>query len=132
MDCGAIGLRGGRELQHLPCADERGARPESHGHLVRQRVPAVVPRWRQDRDHLDIGALDVDSRAVRWILESRRDKTMPVWSPDGKRIAFLENRDGNVQLKTVNRNGKGSVVASQPIGSAHRPLWSPDGRTLYY
>ncbi len=83
-------------------------------------------------DHLDIGALDVDSRAVRWILESRRDKTMPVWSPDGKRIAFLENRDGNVPLKTVNRNGKGSVVASQPIGSAHRPLWSPDGRTLYY
>ena len=83
-------------------------------------------------DHLDIGVLDLESRAVRWAVDNRWDKTMPVWSPDGKRIAFLENRDGNVQLRSVNRSGKGSQAISPRTGSAHRPLWSPRGDALFF
>jgi len=83
-------------------------------------------------DHLDIGVLDLETRAVRWLVENRWDKTMPVWSLDGRRIAFLENHDGNIRLKSVSRGGPESVAESPASGSAFRPLWSPDGGTLFY
>src|SRR3989441_11093468 len=55
-------------------------------------------------DHVDIGVLDVKTKKVRFVVQSRWDKALPLWAPDGKRIAFLEIRDGNVQLKTVSRD----------------------------
>ena len=42
-------------------------------------------------DHMDLGVLDVKTKKVRFVVQSRWDKTMPLWAPDGKRIAFLEN-----------------------------------------
>src|SRR5881409_665280 len=49
VDRGPVGLRGGRELQHLPRARAGRARSEDHRHAVRQRVPPVVPRRHEDR-----------------------------------------------------------------------------------
>src|SRR2546422_8559223 len=49
VDRSPVGLRGGRELQHLPRAGAGRARPENHRHAVRQRVPAMVPRRHEDR-----------------------------------------------------------------------------------
>jgi len=66
------------------------------------------------------------------VVQSRWDKAMPLWAPDGKRIAFLENRDGSVQLKTVSRDGKGSRAISPATGSATRAVWTPDAKGLFY
>src|SRR5206468_347361 len=71
-------------------------------------------------DHVDLGVLDVKTKKVRFLVQSRWDKAMPLWAPDGWRIAFLENRDGNVQLKTVSRDGKGARAVSPAKGSAGR------------
>src|SRR5256712_8340978 len=57
---------------------------------------------------------------------------MPLWASDGKRIAFLENHDGNVQLKVVSRDGKASRGISPAKGSANRALWAPDAKGLFY
>src|SRR6267143_1794756 len=57
-------------------------------------------------DHLDIGVLDIGTRRVRWLVKNKWDKSRPLWSPDGKSIAFLENRDGNVQLRAVSATGR--------------------------
>ena len=83
-------------------------------------------------DHLDIGVMDLDTRAVRWPVRNRWDKSMPIWSPDGSRLAFLENRDGNVRLWTVRARGGRTVAVSPAEGVATRPMWHPDGRALLY
>ena len=57
---------------------------------------------------------------------------MPLWSPDGRRLAFLENRDGSVRLKTIGRNGGVARTVSPAWGVASRPVWHPDGRALFY
>jgi dipeptidyl aminopeptidase/acylaminoacyl peptidase len=83
-------------------------------------------------DHLDIGVLHLTSRNVRWIVENRWDKAMPLWSPDGQTLAFLENHDGNVQLKTMPMGGKSTRAVSPAKGTTNRAAWHPDGKALFY
>src|SRR3989475_2001444 len=56
---------------------------------------------------------------------------MPLWAPDGKRIAFLENHDGNVQLKVVSRDGKATRGIQHATGSSNRALWAPEAKGLF-
>ena len=58
----------------------------------------------------------------------------PVWSPDGKRIAFLWDRADIVNLYLVNADGSGAPVAltSFPDGKVTDVFWSKDGNTVYF
>ena len=83
-------------------------------------------------DHVDIGVVNVETKAIRWIAQGPRDKAMPTWSPDGSRIAYLEHRDGNVVLKTVDPRGRGATRLSPEKGVASHPRWHPDGKSILY
>ena len=61
----------------------------------------------------------------------------PVWSPDGKKIAFagsdnLEERKSDIYVMNADGTGKTSLTSS-PMGTlALGPAWSPDGKRLAY
>jgi TolB protein len=59
----------------------------------------------------------------------------PVFSPDGKRIAFVSYRDGNgFRLYVMDADGKNVTKLTDdgnPIGFGY-PAWSPDGKTIAY
>ena len=54
----------------------------------------------------------------------------PTWSPDGKQILFASNRDGLVQLFTVNLNGRGLDRVTNLPAIRGRSDWSPDGGSI--
>jgi len=41
------------------------------------------------KDHSFVGVFTLDSRAIRWIAPEVSKDMLPVWSPDGKQIAFI-------------------------------------------
>jgi Tol biopolymer transport system component len=57
----------------------------------------------------------------------------PTWSPDGSRIAFTSNRDGNYEIYTMKSNGTGgSQRFTNNPGPDTSPDWSPSGRTIAF
>ena len=58
----------------------------------------------------------------------------PVFSPDGKQIAFASNRTGPAltgQIWLVNPDGSGLRQLSDNSWSHVQPAWSHDGRNIY-
>ena len=70
------------------------------------------------------------------VFTGKRQFRSPVWSPDGKALAFFELVAGRSQLRIWSReSGKvESVVlpAAKPIASNSTLIWAPDGKRLYF
>jgi len=61
-----------------------------------------------------------------------REEDEPVFSPDGKRLAFLSDaeKDGQPQLYVADVATGAVRKLTQVIGHLERPRWSPDGKRL--
>lgn len=56
----------------------------------------------------------------------------PAWSPDGSRIVFSSDRDGNREIYVMNANGSGQVRLTNSAGADYQPAWSPDGNWIAF
>jgi Tol biopolymer transport system component len=57
----------------------------------------------------------------------------PVWSPDGRRIAFASYAGGDTEIYLMNSDGSNPINLSQdPASRDDFPQWSPDGRVIAY
>lgn len=56
----------------------------------------------------------------------------PVWSPDGRRIAFLSDRDGTQQLHVLWVDSREVAQLTRGEQAPANPRWSPDSRQLVF
>ncbi len=56
----------------------------------------------------------------------------PTWSPDGTRIAFRSQRDGNDEIYIMNANGTCQTNLTRDPRDDWSPAWSPDGKRIAY
>jgi Tol biopolymer transport system component len=56
----------------------------------------------------------------------------PALSPDGTKIAFSTNRDGNYEIYLINTDGTGTLRLTNDPGGDIAPAWSPSGTQLVY
>lgn len=56
----------------------------------------------------------------------------PRFSPDGRRIAFISDRDGNFNIWTMNPDGSDpKQVSKEASREVNSPTWSPDGQYIF-
>lgn len=66
-------------------------------------------------------------------IETGGDAIMPSWSPNGERIAFWFVADGKLpEIATIPAAGGEPVVVASDEASDWNPVWSPDGKYLYF
>ncbi len=65
------------------------------------------------------------------LTQSGHDSS-PVWSPDGKRIAFLSSRDGNSQVYVLTMGAGEAREWTHLSTGADIVKWSPDGATIAF
>jgi dipeptidyl aminopeptidase/acylaminoacyl peptidase len=71
------------------------------------------------------------------VLIADQDGDRPRWAPDGKRFAFISNKEGGSQVWVANFDGaSGAVVrayrATSLATEAGGELWSPDGTNILF
>jgi eukaryotic-like serine/threonine-protein kinase len=77
-----------------------------------------------------IWAVDVASRNKRLI--SPGDAVQPNWSPHGQRIAYWCYKGGQRDIATVASRGGSPTAVTDDAAMDWNPVWSPDGRYLYF
>ncbi|MBV7327238.1 hypothetical protein KFU94_03080 [Chloroflexi bacterium TSY] len=80
-------------------------------------------------EDLDIVVADQNaSNGINITKDSRANDLLPAWSPDGEKIAFVSDRDGNSEIYTMNPDGSEIVRLTSDPASDWTPTWLPDGR----
>lgn len=60
------------------------------------------------------------------------DEDRPVWSPNGRKIVFVSNRDGDWEVFVMHRDGTRVKQLTHNQRADRDPSWSPDGRKIVY
>lgn len=114
---------------------------------TKAKLPFVIDRYHFKEDYvgyLDRRAkhfylLDIESGDIDTLTKGKYDETSPVWSPDGKQLAFVSNRtedpDKNENTDIYIMDARPGATMQQLTtweGSDGDPQWSPDGKWLAY
>jgi dipeptidyl aminopeptidase/acylaminoacyl peptidase len=82
----------------------------------------------------DIWVVPADgSGAPKLLVGGEKSENSPRWSPDGKAIAFLSNRDGEMQVYVAGADGSGVRQVTKIAAGVQPPLvFSPDSTLLAF
>jgi len=108
-----------------PAISRRGYR------LAYQRITHSLNIWELQ---LSVSG-ETESRREQKILIPATSETDqgpgPQISPDGKKLAFMSDRSGTMEIWTSDRNGSNPVQLTA-VGSAGTPRWSPDSDAVVF
>ncbi|HLJ10036.1 MAG TPA: hypothetical protein VKU82_02545, partial [Planctomycetaceae bacterium] len=79
----------------------------------------------------EIAAVGADGGDVKRLTNSRSLDDYPVYSPDGKRLAFTSNRDGNYEIYVIDADGARPVNVTRNAALDNFPAWTPDGSLAF-
>lgn len=69
---------------------------------------------------------------ARRLTDTPTRESEAVWSPDGKRLAFLSTRDGSANLYVMEVAAKTVRRLTTTTGADSNPRWSPDGKRIAF
>jgi Tol biopolymer transport system component len=90
---------------------------------------------RNSKTHLDLFSMNADGSEQTSLTKSRTLDFDPVWSPDGKQIAFVSfanTRDPSTDINLMNAAGSQRKTIASRQDIALSLLWSPDGKRIAF
>lgn len=142
-----IAFSGTRDLFAVRVADGRLTALTRSGESWRGNfTPAYSPDGRTlafsrstDAFNNDIFLARPDGSGLRRLTRSlgthdrQGEEMMPAWSPDGRTLVFVSNRDGNFELYAIDRTGRNERRLTRTPGvDEENPRFGSDGRRILF
>lgn len=112
-----------------------GAAVESGGPLVSEEGRIAFVRatsFTLPDFESEVYAINADGSGEQWLTDSPGLDAFPGWSPDGGRIAFVTDRDGNWEIYTMNPDGTDQRRLTNTPEDESSPAYAPDGKRIAY
>jgi TolB protein len=136
-------IKGGREQIQIMNPDGSGVEP-----LTPPEVKTIHPDWSSDsrsiayctdddlappkKNAAEIDSIELATRKITRLI-SGGVNTYPVWSPDGKRIAFRRMLgETNSEVFVANADGSDARNLTNDPAFDGWPAWSPDGKKIAF
>lgn len=86
------------------------------------------------RQNFAVHAMNADGSNPRVLIPATENSMnlSPRFSPDGKKIAFHTNRDGNMEIYVADADGRNQVNLTKSSTNEAAPSWSPDGKQIVF
>jgi dipeptidyl aminopeptidase/acylaminoacyl peptidase len=85
-----------------------------------------------DRSNSGLWITDLEGKRVRELTSGSWQDTSPVWSPDGRKVAFISDRDGTSQIHVMWLDTREVAQLTHVENSPSSLSWSPDGKKLAF
>lgn len=86
----------------------------------------------RDQNRSNLWAINVAGDRLRQLTDGAWSDSSPVWSPDGKRIAFLSDRSGSSQLHVMWADTRETLQLTRLERAPGAITWSPDGKQIAF
>lgn len=126
----------GVNQRQMTCAKDYGAvwSPDSRQLAFlseRDGNPDVYVMDRDSLDELCAGKKDVRSEAYQ-LTETDEPESDVSWSPDGKWLLFVSERDGNKEIYVMEASGNKQTRLTYNEIPDYQPVWSPNGGKIVF
>jgi Tol biopolymer transport system component len=119
---------GQRKLTNNPGPNQNPAWSPDGQTIAFMRIVPNARRPKGLRWQTELYVMNIDGTGQRKLTRLSDGDGSFSWSPDGQRIAFVSDRDGNDEVYVINVDGSG-LSNLTPARDGH-PKWSADGRTI--
>jgi TolB protein len=135
-----------RDIQEIYIVDYDGANPVR---VTNTTTLNVAPAWSPDNQviaytswrpssagnfgvfqDIILSYIQVGQRTTPANGSPDRQNYLPAWAPDGSKLAFTSNRDGNPEIYVMNKDGSGLRRMTNSPAIDVSPTWSPTGNQL--
>lgn len=93
--------------------------------------------WSPDGRRIAYSTRDRQGRSLIWVADLKKERhtllsggagndERPVWSPDGRYLAFVSDRDGDRELYVMRADGSAPTRLTHTPGFDGLPLWVPE------
>jgi Tol biopolymer transport system component len=128
-----------RESTHLINVDGSGDETLFKGFATLSPDGSKMTYARSIAGNEDLYVANTDGTEELRLTESKLDDVFPVWSPDGSRIVYVENRlgpsadgiEGDLYVASV-EGARTRIARNASLTSSSRPSWSPDGTKIAF
>ena len=135
-----------RDTQEIYIVDYDGANPQR---VTNTTTLNVAPAWSPDNQviaytswrpssagsfgvyqDIILSFITTGVRAAPAAGDPAKQNYLPAWSPDGTKLAFTSQRDGNPEIYVMNKDGSGLRRMTNNPAIDVSPTWSPTGNQL--
>lgn len=95
-------------------------------------IAFVATGWCVPGSSREIFLMNPDGSGIVCITNALGDDYDPNWSPDGEKIVFISEREGNNDIFIMNADGSEQTQLTYTKEDEHFPAFSPDGKFIVY